>query len=96
MATKVKDNAELIHQFREPVRSPDGVPYVAQAWGEGGGEWHAWLVFIAADGRILRTAREKIYASRDAVLVWAVALRAADLTRALARAVPPSAELPAA
>jgi hypothetical protein len=88
--------AELIHQYREPVRSPHGVPYVAQAWGARNDRWHAWLVFIAADGSILRTAREKVYASRDAVQVWAVALRASDLARALTRAIPPSAELPAA
>lgn len=88
--------AELIHQYREPVRGADGVPYVVQAWGHRNGRWHGWLVFIAADGRILRTAREKVYASRDAVLVWAMALRSADLGRALSRAVPPSAELPAA
>jgi hypothetical protein len=87
---------ELIHQFREPVRSPDGVPYVVQAWGHGDGRWHAWLVFIAADGTILRTEREKVYASRHAVHIWALGLRQADLARALARAVPASAELPAA
>ena len=89
-------DAELIHQYREPVHGHDGVAYVAQAWGLHGDRWHGWLVFIAADGRILRTAREKVYASRDAVLEWAAALRPADLGRALARAVPPSAELPAA
>lgn len=88
--------AEMIHQFREPVRGTDGVPYVVQTWGQRNGRWHGWLVFIAADGRILRTAREKVYASRDAVLVWAMALRPADLGRALSRAVPSSAELPAA
>jgi hypothetical protein len=87
---------ELIHQFREPVRTAAGVPYVAQAWGQRNGKWHGWLVFIAADGRILRTAREKVYASKDAVLVWAMSLRPGDLGRALGRAVPPSAELPAA
>jgi hypothetical protein len=90
------DTAQLIHQFREPVRSGDGVLYVAQAWGEQSDRWHAWLVFIAADGRILRTAREKVYASRDAVHVWALSLRPADLGRALARAIPATAELPAA
>jgi hypothetical protein len=88
--------AELIYQYREPVYAPDRVPYVAQAWAQRNGRWQSWLVFIAADGRILRTPREKVYASRDAVLVWAVSLRAADLGRALARAVPASAELPAA
>jgi hypothetical protein len=88
--------AELIYQYREPVRAADGVPYVAQAWAQRNSRWKSWLVFIAADGRILRTEREKVYASRDAVLVWAVSLRSADLGRALARAVPPTAELPAA
>jgi hypothetical protein len=93
---KAKDSAELIHQVRQPVRAADGTFYVAQVWGQRSDRWYAWLVFIAADGRILRTAREKAYASRDAVLVWAVSLRAPDLARAIARAVPPSAELPAA
>jgi hypothetical protein len=88
--------AELIYQYREPVRASDGVPHVAQAWAQRNGRWHTWLVFIAVDGRIVRTPREKTYASRDAVLVWAVSLRADELTRALARAVPATAELPAA
>ena len=87
---------ELIYQYREPVHAPDGVSYVAQAWAQRNGRWQSWLVFIAADGRILRTPREKIYASRDAVLVWAVSLRRDDLGRALQRAVPPTAEMPAA
>ena len=72
------------------------MPYVAQAWGQRDGRWHSWLVFIAADGSILRTAREKVYASRHAVLRWATALRPADLGRALARAVPSTAKRPAA
>lgn len=93
---KSKDTTELIYQIRQPVRAANGTTYVAQVWGQRNDRWHAWLVFIAADGRILRTAREKAYASREAVLVWAVALRPAELTRALERAVPPSAELPAA
>jgi len=88
--------AELIYQYREPVRAAGGVSYVAQAWAQRNERWHSWLVFIAADGSILRTPREKIYASRDAVLVWAVSLRAPDLSRALTRAVPATAELPAA
>jgi len=89
-------SGELICQFRDPVRSGEGVAYVAQVWARRDDRWHAWLVFIAADGRILRTARETIQASRDAVRDWAAALRPADLHVALARAVPPSAELPAA
>ncbi|MBM3222137.1 MAG: hypothetical protein FJZ38_26360 [Candidatus Rokubacteria bacterium] len=88
--------AELIYQYREAVSAADGVPYVAQAWAQRHGRWESWLVFIAADGRILRTTREKQYASRDAVLVWAVSLRRDDLGRALARAVPPTAAMPAA
>ena len=87
---------ELIYQYREPVKAPSGAPYVAQAWAQRNGRWHSWLVFIGADGSILRTPREKTYTSRDAVLVWAVSLRGPDLGRALARAVPATAELPAA
>jgi hypothetical protein len=88
--------AELIYQYREPVRDADGVAYVAQAWAQRNSGWHCWLVFIAVDGRILRTPREKNYASRDAVLVWAVSQRPPELARALARAIPPTAALPAA
>ncbi len=87
---------ELIHQFRDPVYSADGVPYVVQAWAEREARWHGWLVFIAADGRILRTARESTHRTRDAVRVWAAGLDLRALSRALARAVPPSASLPAA
>ena len=88
--------AELIYQYPAPVRSADGVAYVAQVWGERDAGWHGWLVFIAADGAILRTPRETSHANRDALAAWAVALRPAQLRGALARAVPPSAQLPAA
>jgi hypothetical protein len=88
--------AELVHQFRDPVPSPDGVLYVAQAWAERDRGWHGWLVFIAADGRILRTPRERAHASRDAMRAWVTGLAATHLRDALARAVPPSEEMPAA
>ena len=88
--------AELIHQFRDPVPSPDGVLYVAQAWAARDHGWTGWLVFIAADGRILRTERETMQSSRDAIRRWVAALAAQDLRAALQRAVPPNAELPAA
>ena len=88
--------AQLIHQFAEPVVSASGASYVAQAWAEFEGRWHGWLVFIAADGGILRTTRETTQASRDAMAVWAKGLRPVYLDGALSRAVAPSAELPAA
>jgi len=88
--------AELIHQFHDPVPSPDGVLYVAQAWAARDHGWNGWLVFIAADGRILRTARETTEPSRDALRRWVAALAVVDLRAALQRAVPPSEELPAA
>ncbi len=88
--------AELIHQFSDPIRSKDGVPFVAQVWAESDDRWYAWLVFIAADGRILRTARETSYESRDAVRAWAASLRPRALAVALSHAVPPSANRPAA
>jgi hypothetical protein len=88
--------AELIHQFRDPVPSPDGVLHVAQAWAERHRGWHGWLVFIAADGRIVRTAAETTFRSRDAMHAWASAMSAAELRGALQRAVPPSEAMPAA
>ena len=88
--------AELIHQFSDPVRSASGVPYVAQVWGEGDAGWSGWLVFIAVDGRVLRTARSTPRAGRDAIRTWALGLRPAHLSRALARAIPASEALPAA
>jgi len=91
------DTATLIHQFDEPVRAADGGMYVAQVWAEAdGSRVHAWIVFIAADGRILRTARETTRRDRDGVRAWARRLHARRLRDALARAVPSSAELPAA
>jgi len=88
--------AELMYQYPDPVVSPEGVAYVAQAWAEQDARWHGWLVFIAADGRILRTPRETTQRSGDAMLVWAMGRRPVYLAGALARAIPPSAELPAA
>ena len=88
--------AELIHQFQDPVPSHDGVLYVAQAWAARDHGWNGWLVFIAVDGRILRTDRETTQPSRDALRRWVAALAVADLRDALHRAVPPSEELPAA
>lgn len=88
--------AEMIHQYAAPVESADGVSYIAQAWAERDDRWHGWLVFISADGRILRTARETTQATRDAMVVWAMGLRPVYLDGALTRAFPPSAELPAA
>jgi hypothetical protein len=88
--------AAMIHQLPGPVLSPEGVAYVVQVWAELDGAWHGWLVFIAADGRILRTGRETSQASRAAVRAWASSLHPIDLERALTRAFPPSAERPAA
>jgi hypothetical protein len=96
MTSEGDDVAELIRQFSDPVKSEDGVPFVAQAWAELDDRWHGWLVFIAADGRILRTARETSHASRDALCAWAARLRPRALAAALSHAVPPSAERPAA
>jgi hypothetical protein len=97
MAVKGCHMAELIYQFPDPVRSTDDVLYVVQVWAEHDDHrWHGWLVFVAADGRILRTARETTQASRDAMYIWTVGLRPIYLDGALTRAVPPSAETSAA
>ena len=88
--------AEMIHQLPDLVRAPDGVSYVVQVWGENDERWHGWLVFIAADGSILRTGREMSKVSRAALLVWAMKLGRAQVKRALGRAFAPSAERPAA
>ena len=88
--------AELILQLADPVTSAEGVAYVVQVWAESNHRWQAWLVFIAADGRILRTERETTGPRRDAIRAWADRLRAPDLEQALRRAVAPSAHLPAA
>jgi len=88
--------AALIQQFSDPIHSDDGVSYVVQAWAERAGAWQGWLVFIAADGSILRTTPLTSSSSRDMVRRWAARLPRRALTAALARAIPPSAELPAA
>ena len=63
---------------------------------EGDARWCGWLVFIAVDGQILRTARSTPRAGREAIRKWALDLRPAHLSRALARAIPASEALPAA
>ena len=87
---------EMIHQLRDLVPSPAGVPYVVQVWGDVNADWQGWLVFIAADGSMLRTGREISEGSREALVAWARRLRPDDVSGALARAFPPSAERPAA
>jgi hypothetical protein len=88
--------AEMICQLPDPVLSSEGVAWVVQLWAEGDERWHGWLVFIAADGRILRTGPETSQADQSALRVWASGLRPVDLDDALARAFPPSAARPAA
>jgi len=88
--------AELIHQFRDPIRAAAGVSYVVQAWGATDRGWHGWLVFIAADGSILRTGRLIARRNREHLRRWAMRLPIAALDDALAHAVPTSTELPAA
>jgi hypothetical protein len=88
--------AYMIRQLADPVLSAEGVPYVAQLWAEGAVRCQTWFVFIAADGRILRTPPDRSHRTRTGLLRWVARLRPDDLQRALARAFPPSAERPAA
>jgi hypothetical protein len=61
------------------------------AWGarrEGATVWEGWLTFFASDGTALRTGRETVQPSVNALVYWAGGLRPVYLEGALARARP--------
>ena len=84
--------ARLLHEHSVHVRTPEGLQYVARAYGEprSDGTWIGWLEFhpLGSKAPMLRTDQETSQASRDAAESWAYGLEAAYLEGAFARAHP--------
>ena len=74
--------AETLLQFKEPVRSPDGVLYEARACASPvpGGTWQGWIEFVPLDGGDpVRSPRETTQPNRVDTEYWATGLGAVYL-----------------
>lgn len=84
--------AEVLAQFADPVRSPDGRAYRAQACGAPmpDGVWEGWIEFAPMDGGTpLRSPRETTQPNGKDAAYWASGLSAVYLEGALGRALNP-------
>lgn len=82
--------AEVVLEFTEPVIA-DGRAYMAQVCGRPAENvWEGWIEFEAADGEVLRTARETTQPDRAALEYWASGLSMTYLEGAFTRALNPS------
>jgi hypothetical protein len=84
--------AEVLAQFAEPLRTPEGVSYLAQACGtrNADGMWEGWIEFLPAGaGTALRSPRETTQPNHADVLYWATGLTSTYLEGALDRALNP-------
>src|SRR5438445_154907 len=83
---------ELIHEFRTPVRDPDGHLYRARALGRArkDGTWIGWLEFapVGFGGMARHTPRETTQPGPAALLYWALGIEPVYLEGAVARAGP--------
>jgi hypothetical protein len=87
----------LVHRYSSIVSSGLDA-YRPRAYAQQGpdGRWDAWIVFFrVGGGRVIATDRQTAAASFAALTVWSAGLTAADLDRALQRALElePLAEL---
>jgi len=82
---------ELIHEFRTPVRDPDGHRYRVRALGRArkDGTWIGWLEFapVGFGGMARHTPRETTQPGPAALLYWALGIEPVYLEGAVARAV---------
>jgi len=82
---------EVIHEFRTPVRDPDGHLYRVRALGRArkDGTWIGWLEFapVGFGGMARHTPRETTQPSPAALLYWALGIEPVYLEGAVARAV---------
>lgn len=79
----------LIYRPTTALRLGD-IVYSAAVWGapRADGLWEGCIEFVSADGLVrLRTARETVQSSADALGYWARGLEAVYLDGALARAI---------
>jgi hypothetical protein len=82
---------ELIHEFADQVKGPDGTVYAVSVYGQPrtDGTWEGWLEFqpvgfAAATAR--RTGRETSQPNRGALAYWASGVEPVYLDGAFARA----------
>ena len=83
--------AELIHEHSTPIKTPDGLRFVARTYGEErpGGTWIGWIEFTRTDdgaGPMLRTERETTQPNRQALEYWASGVEPVYLWGAFERA----------
>jgi len=86
-----RSRAELVHEHRTHIRTPEGLAYVPRTYAllNTDGIWEGWLEFhpIEAEGLpVLRTDRETSQATREAVATWAAGLERTYFEGAFARA----------
>ena len=84
--------AELLTRFSEPIRTTDGLSYIAQACAtpNADGLWDGWIEFLSTDGGpALRSPRETTQPNRTDVEYWASGLTTVYLEGALTRALSP-------
>ena len=85
--------SEVLVKFDEPISSPDGRKYFAQAAGKenDGGLWEGWLEFLPVDEseEVFRSERETTQPNRKNLDYWAQGLTVVYLQGALARATAP-------
>jgi hypothetical protein len=88
--------ATLLHSYKEPVTSPEGVSYLSQSCGRlaEDGLWEGWIEFLARDRHALRTPRETVQPNLVDLEYWATGLGPIYLEGALARASRESALMP--
>jgi hypothetical protein len=82
--------AEVLVQFDEPYRAPNGRAFVAQVCGQplGNGRWEGWIQYMPTDGGDpVRTRRETEQFSRGDLRYWAAGLTRAQLQETLSRAL---------
>jgi hypothetical protein len=84
--------AEVLAEFADPVATPAGATFRAQACGapNGDGLWEGWIEFAPiGSGAPLRSARETTQPNRTDAVYWATGLTHVYLEGALERALNP-------
>lgn len=84
--------AEVLVEFENTWKGPDGKSYEARACGRGreDGLWEGWIEFTPLDGgEVIATDRETTQPNRDDTLYWARGLTLTYIDGALLRLLKP-------
>jgi hypothetical protein len=86
---RVRHMPELIVEYPEHLRAPDGERYAIRVFGDerDDGTWLGWIDFVSTNGVRRRTERETTQPSREALLYWASGLEPLYFEGAFARSV---------